>query len=54
MKKKTKKLTLAKETLRSLGPELEDAIGGSGTVNCSYPSDYRYCPRMPASKLEAC
>jgi hypothetical protein len=47
MKKQPKKLTLAKETVRSLDLELGDAVGGSGTINCSYPSDYRYCPRMP-------
>jgi hypothetical protein len=46
MKKKVKKLVLAKETLQSLNLEEGDAAGGSGTVLCTtYP--YRYCPREP-------
>jgi hypothetical protein len=59
MKKRTKKLTLAKETLRSLEVDLEKAVGGatdaegctgSGVV-CSYSAPY-YCPRMPASRAD--
>jgi hypothetical protein len=47
MKKTVKKLVLTKETVQSLDVELGEAVGGSGTINCSYPSDFRYCPRMP-------
>lgn len=49
MKKQVKKLVLAKETVRNLEPGFEAAVGGSGTIECSYPSDYPYCPRMPAT-----
>ena len=47
MKKQAKKMVLAKETLQNLDLESGVAFGGSGTINCSYPTDYRYCPRMP-------
>jgi hypothetical protein len=47
MKKQVKKMVLAKETLLSLDLEFGVAVGGSGTINCSYPTDYHYCPREP-------
>jgi hypothetical protein len=45
MKKRVKKLVLAKETLQGLS-ELETALGGSGTVLCT-TAPFRYCPREP-------
>ena len=51
MKKKVKKMVLAKETLQSLNSELGAALGGSGTVLCT-TDPFRYCPREPASRLE--
>lgn len=46
MKKKVKKLVLAKETVQSLNLQEGDAVGGSGTVLCT-TAPFRYCPREP-------
>jgi hypothetical protein len=48
MKKNVKKLTLAKETLRMLEPDLIAVQGGAITDNYTDCYPYR-CPNMPAS-----
>ena len=53
MKKKTKKLALAKETVRNLAePEMRDAAGGSNTVcwtelSCTQPRTF--CGQQPSA-----
>ena len=55
MKKQVKKLVLSKETVRSLNLEPGEAVGGSGTIDCSVSTDYRYCPREPATRaIDGC
>lgn len=55
MKKKVKKLVLAKETIRSLADlEMRDAAGGSNTVcwtelSCTQPRTF--CGRQPSLDL---
>lgn len=39
MKKRAKKLVLAKETLRSLELELERIVGGMSEVGCAYTNE---------------
>jgi natural product precursor len=57
MKKKTKKLTLSKETVRNLAePEMKDAAGGSNTVcwtelSCGQPRTF--CEAHP-TEVGAC
>ena len=59
MKKQTKKLKLATETLRNLElTALERAAGGSVASDCqtdaAYNSCARYCQREPLSRQEGC
>jgi hypothetical protein len=54
MKKKTKKLVLAKETLRSLEElTLSKAAGGSGFVSCT-PHSCPYCDWQPITDGGTC
>jgi hypothetical protein len=48
MKKREKKLVLAKETVKSLeAGELENAVGAASVSQCD---TWRYCPREPATQ----
>lgn len=47
MKKQTKKLVLAKETLQNLNLELGEAVGAA-TVLCT-TDPFRFCPREPTN-----
>ncbi|HEV7672606.1 MAG TPA: class I lanthipeptide [Thermoanaerobaculia bacterium] len=57
MKKKTKKLVLAKETVRSLGTSvLRDAKGASTEYACNPVTGLscRYCTDMPTDPYNTC
>jgi hypothetical protein len=57
MKKTTKKLTLAKETLRNLGSRNLELVGGGylPTDTCSgcdpIPTESHWCPREPITSI---
>lgn len=52
MKKKTKKLVLSKQTLRSLEEVALEKVGGGYSV--AYCDTWRYCPREPNLSIEGC
>ena len=54
MKKKTKKLVLAKETVRELTNSLERVAGGSDTFTCHCPSEGPYLCDMPVTTSPTC
>ncbi|HEX2222583.1 MAG TPA: class I lanthipeptide [Thermoanaerobaculia bacterium] len=57
MKKRTKKLVLGKETLRSLEAMAIENVAGGSVYLCFptyYNSDCRYCAPEPNKSLEVC